>query len=218
MRYDEYRYLYPPRPDNVVTPSQLKFYTKQMIYGAQVKKNGTQNMIFVNKATNVVLCRTRHGDTEHKLWKPNTENMDWIDLLPGQGWYVFAAELMHNKTGITRDTNYIFDVLVNNGDYLVGTTFEDRYAQISELFVTHREQMSVSHYTIGKHLWVSNLHRGDFTALWRTITVDINDPEDEGIVLKQMDTTLNLCGKQNANNNSMLKCRISTGRHSSGLV
>lgn len=45
MKYTEYEYLWPPRPERKVPPTTHAFYQKRG-YWAQVKKNGTCTVIF----------------------------------------------------------------------------------------------------------------------------------------------------------------------------
>ena len=92
MDYSEYMYLYPPRPEEALPRAMLSNFEKRGWY-AQVKKNGTNTVIF-SKGDQVIF-KTRHQD-DHKAWSPNAEH---IKFFRGrEDWTVYTAELLHSKT------------------------------------------------------------------------------------------------------------------------
>jgi ATP-dependent DNA ligase len=120
-----------------------------------------------------------------------------------------VAELLNNKvTGGTKDCNYVFDMLVADGIYLIGKTFEDRQRQLGALFGDHITDDDYSHFIIDRHLWLAKPFRDGLTNLWWDIK-ERGNPEDEGLVLKKMDAKLKMCGSQHANDGWMVKCRFS---------
>lgn len=144
----------------------------------------------------------RHNEP-HKLWAPTPASSAAFKGLPGQGWYVFVAELLHSKVkGGPRDTNYIFDVLVADGEYLVGKSFEERQAILDSIFPDSIGE-TVSHRIINANTWVAKLHDEDFRDLFDGLSAD----EDEGIVIKDPAAKLALCSRELANQTWQVKIR-----------
>lgn len=179
MKYDKYMYLYPPRAENAIPPSRLKQFQRQH-WVAQVKKNGTSSVIFV-PPDREVFAMNRHNE-EHKQWNFTDGSARIFKSLPGKGWYVICAELMHSKVPGIRDINYIHDILVDDGEYLLGTTYAQRYARLLMLFLKGTAPKTQSHYMVDDHTWLARNHVGDFREFFGSLTA----PEDEGIVLKNM--------------------------------
>lgn len=204
MKYERFEFLWPPRPDSkrAVPPTGvmgLSFYENRGWKG-QIKRNGTANVIAVSPEKNLV-TRNRHKE-EHRLWTPTAGSSAAFKTLPGKGWYVFVAELLHSKVPGLRDTNYIFDVLVADGEYLVGKTFMERQAILDGLFPKTISE-TFAHRVIDKHTWVAKLIHENFEEVFSNLT----NPEDEGIVLKNPKAKLELCSRQSANTMWQVKCR-----------
>lgn len=203
MRYENYSYLYPPRPDQAVMPSMLGVLERQG-FVAQVKKNGTCNVLAVRPSTGEIKAMNRHAEP-HKLWTPDREKLGQFLALPGQGWYVFVAELLHSKvkSDSLKHVNYVHDVLVSDGEYLVGYTQAQRSAILRALFGVESREQTYSHYVIDRHTWVARDHVMGFRSLYDSLSSE----EDEGVVLKQPKQVIGLCVKAASNNIGMLKAR-----------
>lgn len=202
MKYDSYEYLWPPRPDSkrAVPPTMLSFYERRG-HLAQIKKNGTCSVItrFPDKS---VRFMNRHKE-EHSAWTPTASSEHVFRNLDG-GWYVFVAELLHNKvSGGPRNIHYIFDVLVADGEYLVGKTFIERQQILNELFPDTISE-TFSHRVIDDHTWVAKLIDEDFSGLFS----NLSEAEDEGIVIKNPDAKLESCSRASANTAWQVKCRV----------
>lgn len=202
MRYDSYAYLWPPRPDQAIAPQMMPMIERQG-YVAQVKKNGTCNVIAVTP-DKAIVAKNRHKE-DHKLWTPNLNKLSALRSLPGKGWYVFVAELIHSKVPGLRDINYIHDVLVLDGEYLVGVTQAERHAMLVKLFNATDHQETYSHWVIDEFTWIARQFvKGDN---FRAIYDGLDRPEDEGLVFKLPNKPLAICAKQTSNNSGMLKSR-----------
>ncbi len=202
MNFDHYEYLWPPRPDSkrAVPPAMLGFYEKRSYIG-QIKKNGTCNVITVSPDKTITFMN-RHNEA-HSAWKPTAASEAIFKALPGDGWYVIVAELLHSKvTGGPRDTNYNFDVLVADSDYLVGKTFVERQAILLALFPDSIDE-TFSHRVIDDNTWVAK----PFTDGFRAVFDGLVSAEDEGIVLKDPNGKLEPCSRQAANTVWQVKCR-----------
>lgn len=196
MDYNEYSYLFPPRPENKIPRGMLAFYEKRK-YWAQVKKNGTCTVIFARGRD--VIFKTRHND-DHKMWSPTPEHIRFFQ--GSDKWNVYVGELLHSKTPHIKNQLYLFDKIVDEGVHLVGTTFEERQLILQSQWEGTREekqhQIRVSDYvSLAENL------TGDFDSIFDDLL-----PEDEGLVLKNPKGKLDPCFKQTANNGWQVKCRI----------
>ena len=120
-RYDSYKYLWPPRPeeDHRIEPRRLN--EKVGTLWVEAKLNGTSNVMAFDPGRNIK-AMSRHGpQAPHKAWQPDAFTRAAFLDLPGKGWYVVGCELMHSKVSGLRNINYIDELLVADGEYLVGT-------------------------------------------------------------------------------------------------
>jgi hypothetical protein len=202
MKYDEYAYLWPPRPEQKIPKDLLRMYEKKGFW-AQKKKNGTCTVIFAKGKQ--VIFKTRHND-DHKLWTPTPEHTRFFQ--GSNNWNVYVAELLHSKvTNGPKNQLYVFDKIVHEGEQLVGSTLKDRYDLLTnqwELGDDEGDQTRV-------HDYVSVVH--NYTKDFASLFLNLN-PEDEGLVLKDPKAALKACMKQDANNKWQVKCRIATKNYS----
>ena len=214
MRYEGYTYLWPPRPDKAIPDNMIHFYTNRGWVG-QMKKNGTCTVLFVSPEKEII-TKTRHN-SEHKMWKQGESNaLDIFKTLPGEGWYVFVCELLHNKTALVKDTFYIFDIMVNDGELLVGSTFTERQDQLKNMFNIIDEDNVVSlshnsHYVLNRNVWLAKTITTGFDQVMRLANQQKpveGAPVDEGIVLKNPLAKLEMPGRQKSNSRWQVKCRI----------
>jgi len=201
MDYTDYTYLWPPRPETKITKALLGFYQQREWY-AQKKKNGTCTVIFAKG--NKVIFKTRHND-DHKLWTPKD---DHIKFFQGrEQWNVYVAELLHSKvTGGPRDELYIFDQLVSDGQFLRGTTFNERYQALKARFGGESED---DQFRIAKRITLAKCFKSGFVKMFDNLK-----KEDEGLVLKDPNAQLQTCMKQTDNAGWQVKCRIAQANYS----
>lgn len=203
MEYNSFTYLYPPRPEKAIPKGLLGFYETQG-WHASIKKNGTSNVIAVQPDKTLV-CMTRHNDN-HKLWQPTPASSLAFQNLPGKGYYVFCAELMHSKVAGMRDINFIHDILVDDGNYLVGTTFAERQIQLQNIFKAKTLTESPHYFVINPNTWLAKGFTKGFIKLYDGLT----DAEDEGIIVKKSDAKLVICSRAKSNVDWQVKCRRET--------
>lgn len=199
MRYDQWSYLYPPRPESAISKNLLKTY-EGGDYIAQCKMNGTCSVLGVSPDRKI-RAMSRHKD-EHKLWSPSAVNEAAFANLPGNGWYVFVAELMHSKVKGIRNTNYIHDIMVADGQHLVGMALANRQALLASLFTPVSE--TSTHFVIDDVTWLAKNITQDFEAFFDSMATT---PEHEGIVLKRLTAPLAMGSREKSNTNWMLKAR-----------
>lgn len=201
MDYSEFKYLWPPRPEKAI-PSNLLGFHKKRGYVAQFKKNGTCSVIAVSPDRKLI-CMNRHN-SEHKLWEPTKASSEIFKAIPGKGWYVFVAELLHSKVSNgQKDTNYIFDMIVENSVHLVGVSFVERQQKLQDLFLSGNEDETTSHYVLNANTWLAKNHTEGFKELFEGISSE----EDEGLVLKDPRSELNNCFRPSTNSDWQVKCR-----------
>lgn len=213
MRYEGYTYLWPPRPKKAIPENMLHFYEKRGWVG-QMKKNGTCTVVFVSPEGDVTY-KTRHND-DHKMWSPTERSQQCFENLPGDGWYVFVCEVLHNKTALVKDTVYIFDILVADGDLLIGSTFTERMDKLKEIFNIREDDNVVSlsdngYYVLNSNAWLAKTITTGFDKVMRIANnqkPESGAPIDEGIVLKNPTARLEMPGKQTSNQKWQVKCRI----------
>lgn len=200
LKYTQYGYVWPPRPETAIPSDMLGYYEKER-WVAQIKKNGTCSLIFVSPEGEVIF-KTRHND-DHKAWSPLPEHKEFFRSISGGQWAVFEAELLHNKGNTVKNTFYIFDIIVWQGDYLTGTTFAERQGLLQNIFKDDMQTGTVDHWNITDKIWLAKPITSNFLELYESLT----HQEDEGLVLKNPEAKLKLCNKQNANGGWQVKCR-----------
>lgn len=201
MRYADFHFLYPPRPENKIARPQLSFYENRS-WWAQKKKNGTCTVVFARG--NEVIFKTRHNDG-HKLWTPQGDHNAFF---AGRAkWNVYVAELLHSKvSGGPKNELYIFDQIVKDGVQLVGTTFAERQGMLFDEFSGNDEGDQIR---IAPRITLAKCFDEGFAEMY-----DYLKPEDEGLVLKNPEGRLSPCFKMDSNSNWQVKCRITHKNYS----
>jgi frataxin-like iron-binding protein CyaY len=199
MKYQAFSYQYPPRPRTETFRVNLEYWEKDRHYVADVKKNGTCNLMAVSP-DRTIKAMNRHK-ADHKLWRPDHITRRTFEHLKG-GWFTFVSELMHSKVPGLRHINYIFDILVADSEYLTGMTFKDRRALLMKLFPNAVIDVSGNHYVVDANTWIAKAHTKGFVKLFDSLT----KPEDEGLVIKNPNAPLMACGRPDANAAWQFKC------------
>jgi hypothetical protein len=172
--------LFPPRPEGSITPDTIEKYRGWV---GQRKFNGSRNLIYVLPDGSFELW-SRHR-SPHKAYKVSNGMRAAITefitqrLKPGL-FYVFDSELMDAKTVRLKDRIVIWDVLVCEGVYLLGSTFISRYEKLVELAGNPTEHESDTGkklaLKINSHLWLSE-----------TFKDNLKDRFDEALPLKAIE-------------------------------
>lgn len=202
MKYDAYRYLWPPRPEAKVPPGIIRYYQRKG-WAAQVKKNGTCTVIFSHG--DEVIFKTRHDD-DHKLWTPQESHSIFFRGRPE--WNVYVAELLHSKTPHIKNHLYLFDVLVADGKELTGCTFEERALFLKVRFGGNGDA-GLGAIRLSDDVSRASTYYGDFDAVWELLR-----REDEGLVFKNPKGKLLPCTTATANGAWQVKCRKATENYS----
>lgn len=171
--------MYPPRPEYIVSPDQLNKYEGDYI--GQPKLNGSCCTIFIKG--DEYKAYGRHGKqlTNFKL----TINDIKILNCNNDNWNVIVGEYMNkNKNGVDGEPwnikFVIFDILVHDGEYLIGSTLEERIELLDNLFDVKSENKYL--YKINETVFRVKTFYSNFIETWNEITkVDML----EGFVLKK---------------------------------
>lgn len=202
MKYNSYRYLYPPRPQNAVPSTDLNYYDNGSFIG-QPKLNGSNSTIYTDGVK--VIIMNRHGD---RLTRFEIKDDEILSLYKGTGgWTVLNGEYMNKSK---RDENsvfnhkfVIFDILVNDGDYLIGKTFKQRVELLDEMFGKVECEKDYL-WGISDNVYRVKSYENNFSMLFDTLT-----PIDmiEGLVLKRVNARLEMGNTELNNTKSQVKAR-----------
>ena len=203
MKYLNYRFVFPPRPRNAISPDDLSFWDNGALL-CQCKLNGSNATIYTNGQKVVVM--NRHGQ---RLTNVNVDNSEILSLYKGTGgWMILNAEYM-NKSKMDENGNtfnhkfVIFDILCYDGDYLVGKTFEERVALLDDLY---GQKSCEKEYLFGisENFYRVKSYLNGFKDLFDKLTkIDML----EGLVLKRSNAKLELGTSELNNFRSQIKCR-----------
>ncbi len=205
MKYENYSYIYPPRPRNAIMSIDLDTFDNfNMI--AQVKMNGSNSVIFTNGEKVIVM--NRHNGRLTNVQVPMEEI---LSIYKGTGWMVLNAEYMNKSKSdenrkVFNHKFVIFDILVLNGDSLVGKTFEERVILLDELYGTKACEKPYL-YGISENIYRVKSYTSNFLDLYNDL-VEID--MIEGLVLKRRSARLEAGTSQLNNCKSQLKCRKPT--------
>ena len=212
MKYTEYRYLWPPRPDRKIPPTNLD-QLERMRWWGQAKFNGTLCTMYVTPDGDT-LAMGRHGP-DHKLaWQPGPAWQAFVNTL-APGWHVFVGELLNDKVkGGPRGVIVLFDMLVEDGEYLVGTTLRERFHRLTEMLNLYNRdaRLELTHREYNEGVWLVENRARAFTEWFAAL--DRAPDMIEGLVFKSPDGRLQPCGRSASNSAWQVKCRRPTANKS----
>jgi hypothetical protein len=207
--FDKFRYIYPPRPETKAPPSGLKTY-EQMGFIGQPKLNGSYGETYTDGSS--LRFMGRHDNTfSSQLIK--SEHLK--SLHRGRGWTVLCGEYMNKskKDGKGRTFNavyVIFDIIVYNGQHLVGTTFLERQELLEELY-PYKEPFDEFISLVSPSVYRVHNFESEFDNLYKKmIKVDMY----EGFVLKRPTGILENGVRMGNNQGWQLKIRKATANYS----
>jgi len=213
MRYEKYSYLFPPRPEQTTHNEELNKYDNGEFI-AQPKYNGTCCNVFINEEKVIVMNRHKGNITS------NYNDINFRDLYSGKGWMVLCGEFLNkNKKGEDGKAFnlkfVIWDILVYNGDYLIGSTLIERLELLETLYpcvgmmVGEKKIECFSHLccTKANNVYKAPTYINNFSGLYAEI---VNTDLYEGVVLKRKDAKLSLGLNERNNNSWQIKCRKPT--------
>lgn len=186
ISYSKFTPIKPPRPETSVPPELLSSYERRG-YRAQVKKNGQYSVVYAGPRGELRVLN-RHLE-EHKNWKPDRETLAPLLSHSKKGWTVFCCELLHGKVPGIRDVHYVHDVVVQDGQWLLGETYAERYLRLQKMLMRPGlRDVRNSHWVVTDHVWLAKMIRSGFADVFESL----ENPEDEGLVLKNPSVPLDL--------------------------
>lgn len=206
--YLNFQYFYPPRPENKILPSSIKDLDNG-IWLAQPKLNGSCTELYISDNDVKVFNRHKEPLSKFKILKSEV-----LALNKGNGWMVLCGEYMNkskkNRSGkVWNDKFVIWDILVYNGEYLIGTTFEERVKLLDNLF--GKEEYDEYLYKISENVYRVKTFEVAFEQLYNDIiTVDML----EGWVFKKRKGALEKGMREKNNVAIQVKVRKETKNYS----
>jgi ATP-dependent DNA ligase len=213
MKYLKYSYLFPPRPIQTTKHTELGKYDNDE-YIAQPKYNGTCCNVFISKDEIIVM--NRHKGTITSQYS----HIDFRGMHRGEGWMVVCGEFLNkNKAGEDgKPFNLkfvIWDILVYEGKYLLGSTFGERMDLLESLYPCTKMLVDKEKFTSYKHICCTphaNVYKApnyykNFDKLYDSI---VDTDLYEGLVIKRKDAKLAFGLTEKNNNDWQIKCRKPT--------
>lgn len=213
MEYNSYKFIYPPRPEQKITDAQLIFYESLGEFLAQPKYNGDCCNVFLIPGEEIKIIN-RHNEPKKKI-DPMTD----FDGLMSDRPMVLSGELMSKsklgEDGLTLKGFIIWDILVHDGEYLIGSTVEERMELLEKLWPTNRMMVSekgIFHYehlsfTPNIGIYKSPTYLTGFDTLYHEL---VKTDAYEGLVLKKKAARLTYGFNEKNNSSWQIKCRKPT--------
>jgi ATP-dependent DNA ligase len=188
-----------------VPQSELDFWDNGMLIG-QPKMNGSNAVIFMNGKDVHFYNRHNQRMTNVQLGKE-----ELLELYSGEGWMVINGEYMNKSKSdengqVFNHKLVIFDTLVHNGTYLLGTTFQDRVNLMDNLFGKNDSEKSYL-YSVTENIYRVKSYTSNFREMFEElIKIDMV----EGLVMKRKSGKLEIGNTENNNTKSQIKFRKPT--------
>lgn len=225
IKAKEERYIYPPRAATAVPRGDTAIFAK-LRYIAQLKYNDSRCLIKMRSDGHIELWN-RHAEM-FRGYTPHVDLMDQLRTLHTGEYTLYDGGLLHAKHAAIKHTIVIWDVLVRNGEALIGTTYKERFATIQALATDqpyYHTNPDGQNYILGLKitddiLTPINIGPQDWDAAWDLVDA-INKPwiaKDcgpliEGLVYKDPTGELEHGFKPENNSTWMCRSRVTTGRH-----
>jgi len=223
-----HNYIYPPRPKTSVPRTETN--TSQSYWGnlgfvAQFKYNGTRTGIYTNTTNSPAHFEflSRHKST--LSYQPPADLLRQLDVvfellgLDKSKDNVIDCELLHSKHRAVKDTLVIYDILVRDGEHLVGTTYKERYDFLHSSHIKDRWMFNGHDLAVCLQpnvMLARSYGPADWSIMWDKIDA-VNKPFDqpflEGVVLKRPTSKLEYGFIEDNNSHWMVRSRVETGRH-----
>jgi hypothetical protein len=202
--YKKYRYIYPPRPESKIRPTELPKYDNNTFLG-QPKLNGSNCEVYTNGVDVYIMNRHKGELTNVKIGKSV-----FTKLHRGKGWMVLNGEYMNkakkNKKGLEFNHKFvIFDILVYDGKQTIGMTFEERVDLLKNLYDSTIYDNIIR--KINDDIYIVETFFNGFETIYKDLVlIDMY----EGFVLKKKKAKLKNGISQKNNTNSQVKVRKPT--------
>jgi ATP-dependent DNA ligase len=200
------KYIYPPRPKNTIHDSELDIYEGQNMT-AQIKTNGSNCVLSTNGIDYRVMNRHGQRMTNFRLTYDEIK-----DIYQGTGeWMMINAEYLNKNKYDEKNQKFnhkliIFDILVYNNEYLVGSTFEQRINLLDKIYGQVNSEKDYL-YRISENVYRVKSYDVGFKSLFDKYTpIDLV----EGLVLKRKNSKLEISSGAENNWRGQVKSRKPT--------
>ena len=208
MKYEVFKYIFPPRPKNAVPTTELDFWDNGNMI-AQPKLNGSNCTIYTNGHD--FLAYNRHGLHLSNFQLDKEEILKLYKNVNKGSWLVLNGEYLNKnqKDETAQPFNHkfvIFDILVIDNNYLIGKTFQDRVEILDKLYGQVESEKDYL-YKITDNIYRVKSYQSGFKELYNTLTkIDVV----EGLVCKRKSGRLEVGTTENNNVKSQIKFRKAT--------
>jgi len=175
--------LYPPRAEVTMNPARLQASKRRYI--AQYKYNDVRTLIFLFPGEQIeLLTRQRESHKGYRLSNKMKRALLSLDLSRDRSHVLDGGILRNLLVGDERPI-VLWDILVHEGEYLIGTTYEQRYALLKRICREPGALESKTGREIGlkirEALWLAPLFKSGFDRRFEQAL-----PADylEGLMLK----------------------------------
>lgn len=208
MIYSKFKYIFPPRPKNKIHPDFIKDYSNGR-YLAQPKLNGSNCLIFTNGEK--VHIMNRHNQ---RMSRFEIENIKNLHVGEKNSWIVLNGEYMNKNKKDENNKSFnhkfvIFDILVYNNEYLLGSTFQQRIEILNQIY--GEKEFDKYLYKITDNIYRVKSFKENIDEIYSDlIAIDMY----EGLVIKRINGKLKNGRTAMNNHNSQLKVRKPTKNYS----
>lgn len=205
-KYTNFRYIYPPRPKNAISPDDLDFWDNGSLV-AQPKLNGSNCVLFTNGDDYFVMNRHNQRLSNFKI-----DKQELSKIYKGSGdWMIINAEYMNKSqkdenNDVFNNKLVIFDILAYNGEYLVGSTFLERINLLDEIYGTENSDKDYL-FKVSDNIFRVKSYLNNFTENYNNF---VKVGMLEGLVMKRKNAKLEVGNSELNNVKSQLKCRKPT--------
>jgi len=208
MKYSTYSYIYPPRPKNAIPTSDITRWDNNMMLG-QPKMNGSNCTIYTDGVR--FMNMNRHNQRLTNFQISQAELLELYKPVEKGSFLVINGEYMNksksDENGVVFNHKFvIFDLLVLNSDYLVGSTFDSRVKTLDQLYGTNECEKDYL-YQYSDNIFRVKTYYNDFVNLYDKFSkIDMV----EGLVMKRKSAKLEIGTTENNNSKSQVKARKPT--------
>jgi hypothetical protein len=226
------QYIFPPRAANAIPRDQTDFLGEAG-WTAQIKFNDTRLIIKYCIGGKIELWN-RHEELIKGYTTPPSMLKQLQDLGTGLGLdkdkvSMVDGGLLHNKHSAIKATIVVWDILVKNNKYLIGTEYQDRYEILRPketgdpllIQYVYRDYWEFE----GLHLGIKltddifipeNWPYEKWDELWdliKTVNTPYDHPLLEGLFFKDPHGELQIAHRPKNNEDWNMRSRVKTGRH-----
>ena len=223
MKLNTTTWIYPPRTSTCTPFEQAKALARFDLQ-AQYKYNDS-NVIVQFAGGNITLWSRHCTPIKNYPLPPSLENELRATIrilgLDPQGHHRFNGGLLHFKHTAVKNQIVLWDILVMNGEYLIGTPYYERLGMLQtaangpHCFTNGDGTELEVGRKITDHVFIP-VTLDNWDEAWENIQKlnrQYANPLLEGLCLKQPKHKLEYGYSEKNNDGLMVKCRVVTGRH-----